>query len=1164
MDKLYKPNLILSIMKITITQILCIVLFVGVSLAHDSAGQEVLDQKMTIDITNENLKTALFKIEQGSKIRFIFNPKEIKTNQKVSIDVKDEKLIEILTKILSPLKISFELSGNRQIILFKKDVGFIVNPLQLPTILTSKSKAITVTGKVRDATGEPMVGVSVQIKGTITGASTDVNGMYKISNTTPESVLSFTFIGFIPQEVKVGNQTTIDVTLLQDEKALDEVVVVGYGTQEKVNLTGAVGVASGKVLQNRPISTVGEGLQGVIPNLNVTVRNGDPTGAVDFNIRGYESINGGSPLILVDGVPMDLNRINPNDIKSISVLKDAAAAAVYGARAAFGVVLVETKKGEAGKISVSFGNQISRSSSIFNTEQETDPYKFVTAQNLASIRNGASPTWDTDFVAGTKAYSENPATAPQWKVLNGVIRYYGNNNYQERVLRDFSPSNQSDLSISGGSEKSKLYASLGYINKDGYLSVGNDKFKRYNVLLKGDFKVNKWLSFDEKVVLNSQNSDKSHVYTQDVGVNSIIRVEPFRLIDFPDLEYYVTPGDRETFAPYIGKYFTGLNIFPYLQDGGRTTFTNNDLWLTQGVTLTPIAGLKIRADYSYNIFTRNYQDVASKVETVNSNLLDPVRTQFGYSGDDYIANENTNNTYTVLNAYAEYSVPKLKNQSLTAMIGFNQEEGRNRFIRAQNRSLISTTITDLSATIGTQQATGTKSHVALRGAFYRLNYDFKKKYLLELNGRYDGSSRFPQESRFGFFPSFSAAWRVSNENFMASTSNWLTNLKVRASYGTLGNQLLGTNYYPYIATLGASSSQFIFNNTLTPIVSPAGLVSPTLTWESVTSKNLGLDFTLLKGKLDASFDIYTRDTQKMLLDVSYPDILGTRAPKENGADLRTKGWEGSLTWKDRIGKDITYDVTLALSDWKAKITKYNNPTGSISTFYEGQMLGEIWGFESVGLFQTPEEVTNAPIQTALGNNWRPGDMQYKDLDGNGKIDNGNGTLSNPGDRKIIGNSNPRFTFGINTSVGYKNFRLSAFFQGIGKIDYMPSNGNYTWFYPFQSNYVEKFFIAESWSETNRDAYFPAPELLGKKNIQPQTRYLQNASYIRLKNLSLSYNLPNSLLKRIKASNIQLYANGMNLWEFSKIRKPLDPETIRTGNVEYPMQRIKTIGLNVSF
>lgn len=1106
----------------------------------------------------------MVKIEQSSKIRFIFNPKEIKTNQKVSIDAKDEKLKEILTKILSPLKISFELSGNRQIMLFKKDVGFNINPLQLPAITTPKSNAINISGKVKDATGDPMVGVNIQVKGTINGASTDVNGLYKLTVPNTESVLIFTFIGYEPKEIKVGNQTIIDVMLIQDEKALDEVVVVGYGTQEKVNLTGAVGVASGKVLANRPISTAGEGLQGVIPNLNVNVRNGDPTAAVTFNIRGFQSINGGSPLILVDGVPMDINRINPNDIKSISVLKDAGAAAVYGARAAFGVVLIETKQAQSGKIKVNYSNQFTLSKSIFNTDLETDPYQFVLARNVAQLRSNNNPAYDADYVAGTKAYSENPDTAPQWKVLNGNLRFYGNNNYQNKVLTDFSPGTQHDLSVSGGSEKSKLYASVGYVSKDGYLKINNEKFNRYNVLLKGDFKLNDWISLDEKIVFNSQNSDKPHFYSNDVNVNSIARVEPLRPIEFPDLEFYVKPGDRETFAPYIGKYIAGVNFLPYLQDGGRTTFTNNDVWLTQGITLTPLKGLKIRSDFTYNMFNRNYQDVQSRVDVVNTNLLGVDRTTTGYSADDWVSNTNDYNQYSVLNAYAEYSFPNLRDHHLTTMIGFNQESGLNKSISGQNRSLITPNVTDLDATTGTQLANGGKSHVALRGAFYRLNYNYKERYLLEFNGRYDGSSRFSKDTRFGFFPSFSAGWRISNESFMENTTGWLDNLKLRASYGTLGNQQLGSNYYPYIATMASNLSPYIFSTTLTPTVSPAGLVSPTLTWETVVSKNIGLDFTLLKGRLDVSLDAYTRDTKDMLMNVSYPAILGTAAPKENAADLRTSGWEAAITWRDKIKGNWNYDITLALSGWNAKITKYNNPTGDINSYYVGQKLGEIWGYETVGIFQTPEEVLAAPSQAAIGGNWRAGDIQYKDLNGDGKIDNGNGTLSNLGDRKIIGNTTPKFSFGINTGLSYKNFKLITFFQGVGKKDYVPPTTRWTWFYPFQSGYVEKYFMTDSWSETNRDAYFPAPDYLNTKNIAPQTRFLQNAAYIRLKSVTFSYNLPEKLVRKVGLGMAQVYASGMNLWEFSKIRKPLDPEAINTGFIEYPMQRLGTVGMNLSF
>jgi hypothetical protein len=365
--------------------------------------------------------------------------------------------------------------------------------------------------------------------------------------------------------------------------------------------------------------------------------------------------------------------------------------------------------------------------------------------------------------------------------------------------------------------------------------------------------------------------------------------------------------------------------------------------------------------------------------------------------------------------------------------------------------------------------------------------------------------------------------------------------------------------------MGSGMADYIMSSGMIPYVSPAGLVSPSLTWETVVSKNLGLDITMLKQKLDVSFDIYTRDTKDMLMNVKYPDILGTAAPKENAADLRTKGWGLSASWRDRIGKNWRYGLSLALSDHSTVITKYNNPSGSINDHYVGQKIGEIWGYQTVGIFQTDEDVQKAPDQSQLGTNWRAGDMQYADLNGDNVINPGNNTLSDHGDLKIIGNTTPRYSFGINTNVGYKDFSLNVFFQGVGSKDYLPNSGNWVAFYPFNDSHIEKYWISESWSETNRDAYFAAPtiETQDKKNIQRQSRYVQNMAYIRLKNLTLSYNLPGKLTNKVGLSKVQIYFAGMNLWEHSKVHKPLDPE-ISDLHQEYYLQRIYTLGAKVNF
>ena len=1050
---------------------------------------------------------------------------------------------------------------------FKKGIRsllYLIALLSLPALSSAQKK---ISGTVKDNTGAPLPDVSVVVKNTTNGTITNQQGHFSIS-ASPNAVLVVSFTGYESKEIPVGNQSEVNVMLQQKANSLNEVVVVGYGTQKKVNLTGAVGTASSERLENRPIVDAGQGLQGVIPNLNVGIRNGDPTQAATFNIRGFTSINGGSPLILVDGVPMSLELINPDDIASVTVLKDAAASAIYGARAAFGVILVETKKGKGKKINVQLSTGQSLAKPIFLMDVVTDPYQYVTAYNEASVRSTGQPAFDTNMVNGTKRWVENPTDANAWKVYKGTLRFYGFNDYPNKLITKVAPQEQYDLSVSGSTDKVNFYASFGYLNKDGYLRNAdkNEKFKRYNILMKTNIKVNNWLSLDEKIVFNSQSSNKPHFYNWDVNINSTARESPIAPIQFPDLPYYVNPGDHDLYAQYIGMYFGGTNFFPYLLNGGRTTFNNADTWLTQGLTLNPVRGLIIKSDFSYNTFNQEYQDVASKVDVVSANLLTSPMTDNGYSGDDFINNQTDYNQYSVFNTYAEYTLDRFVNHHVKIMAGYNQEWGRNSYIRAQAKSLITPLITDLNATSGQQQTWGSKSHVALQGFFYRLNYDFKEKYLLEVDGRYDGTSRFPSGSRFGFFPSFSAGWRISQEKFMARTNNWLDNLKLRASYGTLGNQLLGSNYYPYISTMGTGLAPYMMSNGLIPYVSPAGLVSSTLTWEKVVAKNIGLDFTVLNQRLDVSADVYVRDTKDMLMNVHYPDILGTAAPKSNAANLRTKGWELAATWRDKIGKDWNYGLTLALSDNSTIITKYQNPNGSLSDYYVGENIGEVWGYQTIGIFQSDDKVSAAADQSQLGANWRAGDMQYADLNGDGKINPGKNTLDDHGDLKVIGNTTPRYSFGINGDLKYKSFSLNVFFQGVLKRQYLPDNGNWQAFYPYNDGHVEKYFLTESWSPDNPNAYFAAPTFgfNTKKNIQPQSRYVQNAAYIRLKNISLAYHLAHNLIDKVGLTNGQVYFSGMNLWEYSKMHKPLDPESVYTVTQEYYLQRIFTLGVKLNF
>ena len=1109
---------------------------------------------LNLELNNVTLEEVFDAICRQSEFEFFYNNDQVNTSVKVSVKAENADIKNVLEQAL-PKIYEYKIEDRYILVNKRKEV----TPVQSSQPQQQTKK--TITGKITDKDGESIIGANIVEKGTTNGTITDTDGNFSLS-VENDAVLHISFIGYLSQDINTAGKTIFNIILPEEIKELEEMVVVGYGTMKKVNLTGAVATVSADKLENRPIPNVGQGLQGLIPNLNITIVDGDPTTNADYNVRGYESINGGSPLILVDGVPMNVDGLNPDDIASVTVLKDAAASAVYGARAAFGVVLVETKSGKGKRANLTFSTEHSLASPIWFYEPVTDPVTHWEFYNQANLRTNGTVVMGQWYMDKLKAYKENPAGQSAYEVVNGQLYFYGNNDYHNKVLRDFQPQQKYNVTVSRSDENASYYVSFGYLNKDGYLKVGNEKYKRYNILMKGDVKIKPWLRLDNKIVFNAIHSDKMHNYGTDVSFNSITRLRPTTILEFPDLPYYREEGDRAQYEQYIGMPASGfLNLLGYLEKGGRTTFNNGDLYLTQGLTLTPLKGLKFRGEFTYNVYFKKYQDVANKIDFVEINLTaDPMVTN-QLSANDYIQNTNNYNQGYVLNTYAEYE-NKFKEHYLKAMVGFNQEWNRYEWFSASANNLLVQNIWDLKATTGEQITNGNKQHISLRGVFYRLNYIYKDRYLLELDGRYDGTSRFPKHSRFGFFPSASAGWRISEEPFMTEAKIWLNNLKIRASYGELGNQALGSNYYPYIPAMTPGTGNYLMNGDRIPYVAPAGLVSSALTWEKVATRNIGLDLSVLKQRLDVSFDAYIRYTKDMLMDVLYPDILGTSAPKENAADLRTKGWELSINWHDKIDRDWKYGLTLTLSDNQTEIIKYENPTGALSEYYVGQKLGEIWGYVTEGIFQTDDEVATHADQSLLGTNWKAGDIAYANLDDDNQITPGNNTLDNPGDRRIIGNSTLRYSFGISPNVSWKNWSLNIFFQGILKGDYLPP-GTTTWvaFYPLKSTYIDKYYLTECWSEDNRDAYFAAPHISqnNHKNTQPQSRYVQNAAYIRLKNLTLNYNLPSVLTKKAGISRASVYLAGMNLWEYTKMHKPLDPEQTDLS-MRYPRQRIFSLGI----
>ena len=660
----------------------------------------VKGQNAVINLPSASLSVGQFlnEVEKQTNYLVIYSNREVDTQRNVDLEASSGTVAQYLDKAFAGTNVRHA---------FEND--YII--LTLSSALVERMKqGIPISGVVSDTEGNTLPGVNVVIKGTQQGTVTDLNGGYSLSVPNEDATLVFSFLGYASQEILVGNQRSINVTLSEGARELEEVVVVGYGTQKKVNLTGAVGIVSAEKLENRPITSTGVGLQGLIPNLNITMSNGDPTTGAAFNVRGFTSINGGNPLILVDGTPMDINRINPNDIASVVVLKDAAAAAIYGARGGFGVIMIETKQGAKGKAKVTLSTEQSLAKNILHYDPVTDPYVFKTWRNKANIRATGNPTYTPHSVEKSRIWSENPTHENAWEIIDGELNFYGNNDYINRLLSKFAPQQKYDMTISKATDDASFYVSLGYLNKDGYYKnkEWNDKYQRYNILMKADVKVKPWLQLDERILFNMENSDKPHSYGIDnsASIQSIVRVNPVSPLEFPDLPYYITQGDREKYEPYIGMApgDTDTNsLLPYLKQGGRTKYSRGDLYLTQGVTLLPLKGLKIRGDYTYGDYKVKDHDSAPQVLIVNTNLKanDMLIVTTG-SGNDAISDSYGHTRNHSLNVYAEYEMTQFAGHYLKAMAGFNQEWTLYETFNANAKTLLSPEIDNIGATTGAQ------------------------------------------------------------------------------------------------------------------------------------------------------------------------------------------------------------------------------------------------------------------------------------------------------------------------------------------------------------------------------------------------------------------------------------------------------------------------------
>ena len=1034
----------------------------------------------------------------------------------------------------------------------------------------------TATGVVKDAMGESVIGASVVVKGTTNGTITDFEGNFSIPNVKKGDIIEISFVGYKTQEI-VWQGKSLNIVLKDDTQALEEVVVVGFGSQKKADLTGAVSqVKMDEVLGDRPVINASAALQGAMPGLMVS-GSSSPGQSKSFNIRGDLSINGGSPLVLIDNVEGDLSSLNPDDIESVSVLKDAASSAIYGARAACGVILVTTKrpKNDA-KFQFNYSFNQGWEKSIGRPKQASLE-DYIAAYEEAGYSSqywagdGQVSTWKEllqQYKAGTL---EGVLDNGIYQHTDGKIYYLKEGDPQGNALDTGILSNH-NVSVSGGTDKLRFRISGNYSYENGPMITNKDKYTRKALSAFISADIAKW--FTQEITMYYTDTKRS-------ALSNNIR-DPFatRLISWYPEGYM--PGE-----------ILGTSE-DYIIDSPRNSYLISPTSTTRNSTpriqiksiIKPLKNWDIVAEYTFNKNSYKYNNYSGLMQYADVQLA---VKKLPTSGIDTYTINSSETKYNALNLYSTYKL-ELGKHKASVMVGFNQESSWYGYLNTSIDEQSVPTVPSFGGGTGTKNISEGYTEYAIRGAFGRLTYSFEDKYLLTANMRYDGSSKFPKENRFGFFPSVSVGWRLGQEKFMDWSREYLDDFKLRASYGSIGNQNIGA--YGYIASMGIyQTSSWLDGDDKVTYISVPGLVRANYTWETVTTLDIGFDLNMFGNRLNAVFDWYKRDTKDMLdSGVELPSTVGTSAPLQNVANMSTTGWELAVTWRDKIG-DWNYNVGFNVYDHMSEITKINNESNNLgASWYNGKEFGEIWGYVSDGYYTIDDfDLEKAKVGTWVlkegvpsinGYTVQPGDEKFKDLDGNGVIDTGANTLDKPGDRKIIGNSTQRFQFGANLGVGYKGFDLSIMLQGVGKRDValgghalfpFGAAGADGVFHPVYSNQTD-YWQAISYDPEGPNymvAKNPNAKLFriygqqtnAGSNARTSTKYLQDGSYMRIKNATLSYTFPTEWIQKIHLNQLRLYVSVENLATFTSLPDGYDPESLSWS---YPFYRTWSVGANISF
>jgi TonB-linked SusC/RagA family outer membrane protein len=1051
---------------------------------------------------------------------------------------------------------------------------------------------IHVQGIVKDDTGESVIGAYIKVEGTSEGTVTDIDGKFSL-DVSPNARLEISYTGYAMQKVSVGGRQSLSITMKSNVESIDEVVVVGFGVQKKVNLTGSVGMATAKDFEGRPVNNTLSALQGVIPGLNISNSSagGELNAQKQFNVRGMATIGDGStgsPLVLIDGMEGSIDAVNPQDIESVSVLKDAASSSIYGSRAPFGVILITTKEGKSGAPTINYNNSFRFNKPLF-LPKTMNSWEYVNYLNdVQSYTSPGTTYFDEDYMQHVYDYYTGKSDVTcdmksgigdgheKWGGSTELSDTYANMDWMNEYYRKSAFSQEHNLSVNGGTDKLNYYVSGNWLDQGGFMRYGQENYDRYTFMGKIGSQLNKYIKLNYTSRWSRSDYDRPTAMDGGFYDNLMRRAVPTAPKYDPN-----------------GYLMNDYNYIAALSDGGRYK-EQNDVTTNQfKLTVTPLKNWNIIGEFNMRVENNwTHQDrfpiYAHAADDPNI-LFIPTYTGTGTTSN--VSEYSYKGTYLNGNIYTNYLFTIDKN-TIAATAGLQTESYKNRCLSGNRNDVISNDlpVLDLTTNKSEEGLGGNYQTWKTAGFFGRINYDYDSRYLLEVNMRYDGSSRFRKDHRWVLSPSFSMGWNVAREKFWNNLKDYVSMLKLRFSYGQLANQ--NTNsWYPTYRTMpvGTANSSWLVNGVQSNTASFPALISSTLTWEKVRSSNFGIDFGAFGNRLTGSFDYYVRKTIDMLGSggITLPATLGASMPKSNDLSLKTYGWELTIEWKDRIG-EFSYGARLNLSDDKTKIIDYPNREGYINNYIPGRVVGEIYGLTTVGIARTQEEM-NAHLAKVNQDQidaspWLAGDIMYADVNGDGKVTKGT-TTNDLGDLKVIGNSSPRYRIGINLNAAWKGFDVSMFWQGVLKRDYYfnPYGGQGggeksavfwgatvggRWESVFLKEHLDYWRDSSSGLGENLDAYYARPLFYTNKNREVQTRYLQDASYMRLKNLQVGYTFTQAWLQKAFIRSMRVYFAAENLLTITSLSKVLDPESLEVSKMKagasYPLSRTYSFGLNITF